>query len=58
MPAIAAGVRSDNAKFYWHLGDFCAIYDFDQDLLATPENRDKHLAKADYQRLPFWEKAS
>ncbi len=31
MPAIAAGVHHDQAVFYWHLGDFRAIYDFDED---------------------------
>ena len=31
MPAIAAGVRKDNASFYWHLGDYRAIYMFDED---------------------------
>ena len=31
MPAIAAGVHRDQAAFYWHLGDFRAIYDFDED---------------------------
>ena len=31
MPAIAAGAHHDHAAFYWHLGDFRAIYDFDQD---------------------------
>jgi 3',5'-cyclic AMP phosphodiesterase CpdA len=39
MPAIAAGAHHDQAAFYWHLGDFRAIYDFDQDykqLSATP----------------------
>ena len=37
MPAIAAGVHRDHAAFYWHLGDFRAINDFDQDYkqLAT-----------------------
>jgi hypothetical protein len=34
MPAIAAGVMKENAKFYWHLGDFRAIYDFDEDMVA------------------------
>lgn len=53
MPGIAAGVRKDGAKFYWHLGDFRATYDFDQDLLASPEYRDKHLAIADYQRIEW-----
>ena len=32
MPAIAAGVLKSGAKFYWHLGDFRAIYDFDEDM--------------------------
>jgi hypothetical protein len=33
MPAIAAGVLHDGANFYWHLGDFRAIYTFDEDLI-------------------------
>jgi hypothetical protein len=39
MPAIAAGAQHHQAAFYWHLGDFRAIYDFDEDykqLSATP----------------------
>ena len=32
MPAIAAGVQRDGVGFYWHLGDFRAIYTFDEDL--------------------------
>ncbi|MDE3155396.1 MAG: hypothetical protein KGN76_09855 [Acidobacteriota bacterium] len=32
MPAIAAGVRQQGAGFYWHLGDFRAIYTFDEDV--------------------------
>ncbi len=31
MPAIAQGVRKDNAAFYWHLGDYRAIFMFDED---------------------------
>jgi len=53
MPGIAVGVRADGAKFYWHLGDFRANYDFDQDLLAAPEYRGKHLAISDYQRIAW-----
>jgi hypothetical protein len=53
MPGIAAGVRTDGAALYWHLGDFRANYDFDQDLLAASEYRDKHLAIADYQRIEW-----
>jgi hypothetical protein len=39
MPSIADGAHHDQAAFYWHLGDFRAIYDFDQDykqLSAAP----------------------
>ncbi len=32
MPAIASSVLKSGADFYWHLGDFRAIYDFDQDM--------------------------
>ena len=53
MPAIAAGVRADGVKFYWHLGDFRASYDFDQDLLAAPEYRGKHPTISDYQRIEW-----
>jgi hypothetical protein len=36
MPAIAAGVLHDGAGFYWHLGDFRAIYTFDEDMVPPP----------------------
>src|ERR1700735_437856 len=32
MPAIAAGVIQSGASFYWHLGDFRAIFEFDEDM--------------------------
>ena len=32
MPAIAAGVHKSGAAFYWHLGDFRAIYRIDEDI--------------------------
>jgi hypothetical protein len=35
MPAIAQGVLRDNVAFYWHLGDYRAIYTFDEDYLHT-----------------------
>jgi hypothetical protein len=35
MPAIAQGVRRDGASFYWHLGDYRALYNFDEDYLHT-----------------------
>jgi hypothetical protein len=35
MPAIAAGVQSDGAAFYWHLGDFRAMSKIDEDYRRT-----------------------
>jgi hypothetical protein len=35
MPAIAAGVRKDDAAFYWHLGDYRAMTNFDEDYRRT-----------------------
>jgi hypothetical protein len=31
MPSVAAGAHTHDARFYWHLGDWRAIYDFDED---------------------------
>jgi len=51
MPAVAAGAAAAGAAFYWHLGDFRAIYDFDQDLVqARKVAGDKPLSISDYQR--------
>src|SRR5271156_4694770 len=38
MPAIAAGVAQDHAAFYWHLGDFRKLSDFDEDMQHQPKN--------------------
>ena len=35
MPAIAASVGGTQSEFYWHLGDFRRIYDFDEDMQAV-----------------------
>jgi hypothetical protein len=32
MPAIAQGAKANNARFYWHLGDYRLITHFDDDL--------------------------
>ncbi len=32
MPAIAAAAKTHGAAFYWHLGDWRAIYNFDEDM--------------------------
>lgn len=39
MPVIAAKATAANAAFYWHLGDFRALYDFDQDMLAAHKGK-------------------
>jgi hypothetical protein len=39
VPAIAAGAKKENAKFYWHLGDLRAIFAPDEDYQHEPEHR-------------------
>ncbi len=48
MPAIAQGVRRDGAVFYWHLGDYRALYNFDEDYRRINPNAtiDDYLAAA------------
>jgi hypothetical protein len=35
MPAIAEGAKNNSARFYWHLGDWRAIYNFDEDMVQA-----------------------
>src|ERR1700738_4761324 len=53
MPAVAAGARAAQASFYWHLGDFRAIYDFDQDLVAARRATSRPLTISDYLRTAW-----
>jgi hypothetical protein len=53
MPAIAAGVRRSGATFYWHLGDFRAIYNFDEDIQHQPEHLNKPLSIAAYEDIAW-----
>ena len=48
MPAIAQQVRSDGAAFYWHLGDYRKLTDFDEDYRRIHPNDtiDDYLANA------------
>jgi hypothetical protein len=39
MPSIAEKVKSDHAAFYWHLGDYRASSDVDQDMLAAHKGK-------------------
>ena len=48
MPGIAASALQQNPSFYWHLGDFRAIYKFDEDYLHEPENRSQLPAISSY----------
>ncbi len=55
MPAIAAGVHKRNAVFYWHLGDFRAIYNIDEDM-SPPAHLGLHnepLERAAYHKLAW-----
>ncbi|HEY9140894.1 MAG TPA: hypothetical protein VIN93_08375 [Bryobacteraceae bacterium] len=54
MPAIAGQVLESGATFYWHLGDFRAIYDFDEDM-APP--RELHLKTAHLNIITYLENA-
>jgi hypothetical protein len=48
MPAIAEGAQRDRAAFYWHLGDFRAIYKYDEDLQSR-----KPLTIIEYQQTAW-----
>ena len=49
MPSIAAGVKSHNAVFYWHLGDFRAFHKIDEDM--------EHAATTPYTILSYFSAA-
>jgi len=50
MPAIAAGARSNDAAFFWHLGDFRFIYQIDQDFADDPN---KTKVRSEYEKLAW-----
>jgi len=50
MPAIAQGAARDEAKFYWHLGDLRAIYDFDEDMQKDYKLKEKPLTISEYEK--------
>jgi Calcineurin-like phosphoesterase len=53
MPAIAAGVIQSGASFYWHLGDFRAIYEFDEDMQHQRERLAAPLNILDYEQIAW-----
>jgi hypothetical protein len=48
MPGIATAIRQSGAAFYWHLGDFRAIYNFDEDMQHQPQYIAKPLTISQY----------
>src|ERR1700730_12650158 len=53
MPAIAPRVLQSGASFYWHLGDFRAIYNFDEDIQHQPEHLVTPISISDYEQLAW-----
>jgi hypothetical protein len=53
MPAIAAGVKQRGASFYWHLGDFRALYKFDEDIQHEPDHIARPLSIAEYEQIAW-----
>lgn len=52
MTAIAAGAKKDDAHFYWHLGDFRAIFGIDEDI-ANRASGPPVGVLADYQKTAW-----
>jgi len=53
MPAIAARVKQSAASFYWHLGDFRVISNFDEDIQHQPEHLTIPVSIAAYEQLAW-----
>jgi hypothetical protein len=53
MPGISAAVAKDNAAFYWHLGDFRKLSDFDEDLQHQPKNIASPLSISTYESIAW-----
>jgi len=53
MPGIAAKVLAQSAAFYWHLGDFRKIYDFDEDMQHEPEHLAKPMSIIEYESIAW-----
>ncbi len=54
MPAVARQVLASGAEFYWHLGDFRKIYDFDEDMQHEPAHRAQPMTIIGYEEQA-WE---
>jgi hypothetical protein len=53
MPGLTAQILADHSAFYWHLGDFRAIYTIDEDIQHQPEHLDKPMTLAEYHAIAW-----
>jgi len=53
MPAVAERVLKQQARFYWHLGDLRAIYNFDEDMTHRPERLARPMTIQVYENLAW-----
>lgn len=53
MPGIAAAVKRSGAVFYWHLGDFRKIEDFDEDMQHQPQNLSHPMSIGGYENIAW-----
>ena len=54
MPAIAKGVRGARASFYWHLGDFRAMYMIDEDIADQLQTDKTPMTVPEYYNRLAW----
>lgn len=55
VPSLAAQIEKENAQFYWHLGDFRAIYAIDEDIAHRATG--SHPASLDEYHEMAWQDA-
>jgi len=53
MPAMAVAVKKSGAAFFWHLGDFRKVSDFDEDIQHQPEQLAKPLTLPEYRAMAW-----
>jgi hypothetical protein len=53
MPAIAVTARTNQAAFYWHLGDLRYAQDFDDDMKQLPRFKTAPMSIVQYMRLAW-----
>ena len=53
MPAIAVTATTNQAAFYWHLGDLRYSQDFDEDMKQLPQFKKQPMSIVQYMRLEW-----